>query len=294
MSDHRPHGKTLMLDDGAARIYLDSHDDLNALAKIFKKANLHLVAPAHGPLPLARYNAACRAVAACVRIDEAKDIRHKAEAIRVYARQVKNPQLEADVWAIRKRAERRLGELSASLDKSKGGANPKATLAEGEKSKAEALADAGISTSSAHRYEKLASVPDDEWEILITKGREQIATGYSHADAIIKAAIKARTRPPKPAPLIIPGPLAARIKIIQSDCLDILPTINRPYTLISDPPYNIGMGYDGYDDNMPEDEYQRLLIRVFKGHPAVIILDAVKAFNLLGGGVLGRCEKIVA
>ncbi len=103
-----------------------------------------------------------------------------------------------------------------------------------------------------------------------------------------------RANKPKSAPVIIPGHLSRWMKIIHGDCLDILPTINRPYILMSDPPYNIGMGYDGYDDNMPEDEYQRLLIRVFKGHPAVITLDAVKAFNLLGGGILDRCEKIVA
>jgi hypothetical protein len=82
------------------------------------------------------------------------------------------------------------------------------------------------------------------------------------------------------------------VQIIHGNCRDIGPTITRRHFRISDPVYNIGkQGYDGYDDNMPEDEYQR--IRVFKGYPTVIIFDPEKAMNLLGGGILGRCEKIV-
>jgi hypothetical protein len=49
----------------------------------------------------------------------------------------------------RRRAEDKLGELSAALDASKGGKNPKATLPAAGKSKAQALKAAGISTSAA-------------------------------------------------------------------------------------------------------------------------------------------------
>ena len=55
------------------------------------------------------------------------------------------------------RAIAQIGKLSRELEKSKGGANPKATLLSSEKSKEEQLKDAGLSTSTANRYEQLAS-----------------------------------------------------------------------------------------------------------------------------------------
>jgi len=62
---------------------------------------------------LVRYEAACQAVAAACSIDEAKDIRNKADALRAYARQAKNRQLELNAAEIRMRAERRVGQLVA-------------------------------------------------------------------------------------------------------------------------------------------------------------------------------------
>ena len=44
-------------------------------------------------------------------VDEAKDIRDKAEAMRAYAKQARNRGLEVDAAEIRIKAERRLGEL---------------------------------------------------------------------------------------------------------------------------------------------------------------------------------------
>ena len=60
---------------------------------------------------LVRYDAACRALADAKSVDEVKGVRDKAEAMRAYARQAGNKQLEMDAADIRERATRRIGEL---------------------------------------------------------------------------------------------------------------------------------------------------------------------------------------
>lgn len=143
---------------------------------------------------LVKYDAACRALADARSVDEAKDVHDKAEAMRIYARQAKNTQLEADAWEIRKRAEDRMGALSAALDKSAGGRNPDATLPTDGKSKSAVLREAGISTSAANRYEHFNALPEAEKEERIARGRAAIETGKSVADAVIRGEEKASKR----------------------------------------------------------------------------------------------------
>ncbi len=90
----------------------------------------------------------------------------KAAAIAAYARQRKD--VEVDVWMteIRRRAEVRIGELSRDLEKAQRGDGPAGAFAlpDGRKSKTQALADAGISTSTAHEYEQLTGGADARGE----------------------------------------------------------------------------------------------------------------------------------
>ena len=46
-------------------------------------------------------------------------------------------------------------------------------------------------------------------------------------------------------------------KVILGDCLSVLKEFNNETfdLIIADPPYNIGLNYDGYNDNLPYDKY---------------------------------------
>ena len=66
---------------------------------------------------LIKYDAMCVAIDVCHRVDEAKEIRNQAAMLKEYARQAGNHDAERKLAAIRVRAERKAGELSAALEK---------------------------------------------------------------------------------------------------------------------------------------------------------------------------------
>jgi transcriptional regulator with XRE-family HTH domain len=101
--------------------------------------------------------------------------------------------LEADAWEIRKRAEDRLGELSAELPKAKGGSTRPTSGTSGT-AKHKALKIAGISKSAASRYERFHRLPSAEKERRIARGRAAIEAGRSIADSIAREGDKAERR----------------------------------------------------------------------------------------------------
>lgn len=117
-----------------------------------------------GTHALVRYDEMCRAIAEAYRVDEVKDIRDKAMAFALYAKQANNHEAELQAIQIRIRAERRAGELSKELPR--GAGNQHASPHGAEKQKL--LADAGISTQQASEWERLADVPEEEFELAIT------------------------------------------------------------------------------------------------------------------------------
>ena len=114
----------------------------------------------------ANHVAARRALAEAVRIDEVKDIRNKAVAMQVYAKQAKDGVLIAHATEIRKRAERRLGEIIESERKAgklAKGAREKGVGRRGTRvieKPALSLADRGIDKNLADRARKMAALPE--------------------------------------------------------------------------------------------------------------------------------------
>jgi hypothetical protein len=116
---------------------------------------------------MVRYEAARSALAEARRVDEVKDIRDKAEAVRCYARQAKDRQLEVDAVEIRVRAERRLGELlregrQAGVLASHGGGRPRKG-ADPALSKT-TIKKIGIDRKLSARAGRLADIPSDRFE----------------------------------------------------------------------------------------------------------------------------------
>lgn len=110
---------------------------------------------------LVRYDAMCTAIAAAYAVDEVKDIRDKARAIEVYARQAKNTEAERQACEIRLRAERRAGQLLVEREKAKGG---RPTETPNTMAEVLPLADLGISHKQSSDWQKLAAVPPDLFE----------------------------------------------------------------------------------------------------------------------------------
>jgi hypothetical protein len=128
---------------------------------------------------LVKYDAACRALAEAKAVDEVAHIRGVAEAMRAYAKQAKNKQLEIDAAEIRFRAERRVGELMQAQRETVGlseGGRPKKTGFENNPVLDKpSLAEAGIDKNLADRARKMAAVPSEEFEAEVSGWRERVS-----------------------------------------------------------------------------------------------------------------------
>ena len=115
-------------------------------------------APGRG---LARYEAARAALAAAHDVDEVKEILDKAEAMRVYARQACNTEMERWAVEIRLRAEHKAGRLLAEMAET--GQREKQG-GDRAKSRAVTLRDLGVSKMQASRWQASAKMPEADFE----------------------------------------------------------------------------------------------------------------------------------
>lgn len=130
---------------------------------------------------LVRYEAACRALEEAHSVDEVKDIHDRAVAMRAYAIQAKNVDLEVMAAEVRVRAERRLGEMLKAEKEAgrlrrgrrwKSNSAPDAELEAGEARIT--LPELGVDEHLSKRSQKLASISEQAFEAMVAGTRQQI------------------------------------------------------------------------------------------------------------------------
>jgi hypothetical protein len=124
---------------------------------------------------LIRYDAMCRAIAEALEVDEVKEIRNRAIALEIYARQAINFEAETQAARIRVRAERRCGQLLRETrergERHRGHGDQKSESHDVTPK----LADLGITRNQSSQWQRLADLPEAEFESLLSVGRPTTA-----------------------------------------------------------------------------------------------------------------------
>jgi hypothetical protein len=177
------------------------------------------VVPAQAAPLLTYYEAAKKALAQARSVDDAKDIHDKAEALRAYARQRNDIEMEICIAEIKLRAVRRIGELSGELEKAPHGPGrgkkTKTVATAGKSFKGQTLRAAGITSSVAHRAEKVASIPEKTFDDYIRVKRERNEP-VSVSEVITKVVMRQRMDEAlKKFPAASPDPAPQYSRILQ-------------------------------------------------------------------------------
>ncbi|MFB6460477.1 hypothetical protein [Bradyrhizobium tunisiense] len=212
---------------------------------------------------LVRYEAARRALAEAVAVDEVASIRSQAEALRYAARIAGDKQLEIQAAQIRFRAERKMGELLAAA--SEAGQLRRGRRWEGEDSNCSqseqlesedkvtrvTLQEAGIDRKLSSRAQKMAAMAPGAFEQALEKHAEEMRAGTGRvAMDLLKVDAEERGR-------IHRRDLAAALSSASAVASD-----GRLYpALLADPPWRrkAGIGDRAYENHYPTMPWPEIL-----------------------------------
>ncbi|MGD2111665.1 MAG: MT-A70 family methyltransferase, partial [Phycisphaerae bacterium] len=131
---------------------------------------------------LAHFMKAKRELALVTRIDEVKEIRDKAEALRAYSKQAgESLEMQNDCAEIKIRAERRAGELLQEMHKN-GGGRPTKTRNTMLQVSGPTLLELGVTRMQSSRWQTIAAIPERAFEKHVEETRARAKTGDTGAE----------------------------------------------------------------------------------------------------------------
>jgi hypothetical protein len=151
-------------------------------------------------IALVKYEAARAALQAAHDVDEVKDIRDKAQAMALYAKQANDTALVEWATEIKVRAERRAGTMLAeakangsradSIDNLKSGS--KTSPKSHDATSGDTLENIGVSKTQSSRWQRLAAIPEEQFEKAVTEAKG--TDGEVTTAALLRAAKPAKTQ----------------------------------------------------------------------------------------------------
>ena len=190
--------------------------------------------PADGPHELQLLSSARRVLSQARSIDEVKDLRDKAAAVKAYAQKAKlGREMVVEASVVRLEAERRLGELLA------GSHLASATLGNQHQESSEAngfrLADLGITKSESSRAQKLASIQQPAFEAFVNECVE--SQREATAAAALRTTVTTPVEPPLNGDVIEHRPADSGDGRVVRDLSELINEGGQYGCLYADPPW---------------------------------------------------------
>lgn len=158
-----------------------------------------LPALASAQLP-ATYQAAQKALAECSRVDECKDWSDKAQALASYARQAKDSTLHNLALRIQSRAQRRMGELLKSVPRGDEATRYGQAAAVPPVTRGQLAADAGLSERQRKTAQRIASVPQTQFEARVESDKPPTITELAQLGTAPRELARVPDLPPEIPP----------------------------------------------------------------------------------------------
>ena len=143
--------------------------------------------------PLALYNKAKHALIECDTIDQCREIKNRAEAIKAYSVQARDDELKKIAQRIQLRAIKRMGDLLLEIPSGEG-LNQNIHTGSGmdvSETRTSVAEDAGLTKRQKDTAIKLGNIPNEEFEVMVESPEPPTITSLMDKP-------KQPPRPPKP------------------------------------------------------------------------------------------------